>query len=109
MNILCQIRASAAERRDLQDFKDMYLKAKARMTLTVSYVPRLLDSVRGERVGRNQDDRPYLTESVYKVVLSKSIPARIRQRILYYYSYEGSVDQILRESTFATPLHKHFL
>ena len=27
--------------------------------------------------------RSYLTESVYKVVLEKSIPAQIRQRVLY--------------------------
>jgi len=27
----------------------------------------------------------YLTESIYKVVLQKSIPAQIRQLILYYY------------------------
>jgi len=30
----------------------------------------------------------YLTESVYKVVLQKSIPAQIRQLILYYYQYK---------------------
>ena len=28
--------------------------------------------------------RPYLTLSVFKVVLQKSIPPQIRQRILYY-------------------------
>ena len=31
----------------------------------------------------------YLTESVYKVVLQKSIPAQIRQRILYI-----SIDEV---------------
>ena len=29
-------------------------------------------------------DQSYLTESAYKVVLQKSIPAQIRQLILYY-------------------------
>ena len=29
----------------------------------------------------------YLTHSVYKIVLQKSIPAHIRQLILYYYKY----------------------
>ena len=29
--------------------------------------------------------QPYLTESVYKVALQKSIPAQIGQLILYYY------------------------
>ena len=30
----------------------------------------------------------YLTESVYDVLLQKSISAQIRQLILYYYSYK---------------------
>ena len=32
-----------------------------------------------------KEDRAYNTESVYKVVLQKLIPAQIRQFIRYYY------------------------
>ena len=35
-----------------------------------------------------QAGRSYLTESVYNVVLQKSIAPQIRQLILYYYQYE---------------------
>jgi hypothetical protein len=37
---------------------------------------------------QNRDQVFYLAESVYKVVLQKSIPAQIRQLILYDYYYE---------------------
>ena len=43
----------------------------------------------------------YLTDSVYKVVLLESIPAQIRQLILYYYKYKEQVDEFVRELTFA--------
>ena len=35
-----------------------------------------------------------LTESVYKVILQKSISAQIRQRILYYYQYKNQVTDV---------------
>ena len=47
-----------------------------------------------------------LTESVYKDVLQKSIPAQICQLILYYRSYEEYVEVFVRESTFAEWLVK---
>ena len=46
---------------------------------------------RDTRVSTSKNDRPgarfgvYLTESVYKVVLQKSFPAKTRQLIPYYY------------------------
>ena len=51
----------------------------------------------------------YLTESAHKVVLQKSIPAQIRQLILYIYDDEGQVDGFVREPTFAKQLYKFFL
>ena len=36
-----------------------------------------------------------------KVVLQKSIPAKIRQLVLYGYSYAGYIDECVRELTFA--------
>ena len=51
----------------------------------------------------------YLTESVYKVVLQMSIPAQIRQRVLYISNDKGLVDEFARELTFAKQLYKHFL
>ena len=44
---------------------------------------------------------PYLTESVYKDVLQNSIPAQIRQLILYISNDKGDVDGFVRELTFA--------
>ena len=43
----------------------------------------------------------HLTESVYKVVLQKSIPTQIRQLILYISDDEGYVDEFVGELTFA--------
>ena len=40
---------------------------------------------------------PYLTESVYRVALQMSIPAQIRQLILYYYLYTYTEMAELRE------------
>ena len=42
---------------------------------------------------------PYLTESVYKVALQKSIPPQIRQLILRYCQYREQVDGCVRELT----------
>ena len=53
--------------------------------------------------------RSYLTESVYKVVLQKSIPAKIRQLMLYISDYKGYVDGFVRQLAFAKRLYKHFL
>ena len=38
--------------------------------------------------GRAANHQPFLTESVYKVVLQNSIPAQIRQLVLYYHQYK---------------------
>ena len=43
----------------------------------------------------------YLTESVYKLVLRKSIPAQIRQLILHISNNKGLVHGFVRELTFA--------
>ena len=51
----------------------------------------------------------YRTESVYKVVLQKSIPTQIRQLILYVSNNEGYVDEFVRELAFAERLSGHFL
>ena len=45
----------------------------------------------------SESQHPYLIESVYEVVLQNSIPAQIRQRILYCYFYEAWYDRFLRE------------
>jgi len=50
--------------------------------------------------------RSYLTESVYKVVLQKSIPEQIRQLILYISNNKGYVYGFVQELTFAK---RHFL
>ena len=51
----------------------------------------------------------YLTQSIFKDVLQKSSPAQIRQLILYNSNIEGSVDEFVRELTFAKRLYGHFL
>ena len=48
--------------------------------------------------------RPDLTESVYKVVWQKSIPARIRQLILYISKNKGYVNSFVGELTFSNQL-----
>ena len=53
--------------------------------------------------------RTYLTESVYEVVLQTSIPAQIRQFILYISNNQGLIDEFVRESPFAERLSKHFM
>ena len=45
--------------------------------------------------------RYYLTESFYEVVVQKSVPAPIRQRVHYVRHHEGQVDGFVRELTFA--------
>ena len=49
----------------------------------------------------------YLTESVYNVVLRKSIPAQIRQLILCMRNNQGQDDGFVRELTFAKRLYEH--
>ena len=56
-----------------------------------------------------RSNRIYLTESVYKVVLQKSIPPPIRQLILHISNNEGQIDRFVRELTFAKRHYKHFL
>ena len=51
----------------------------------------------------------YLTESVYLVVLQKSIPAQIPQLVLHVSDNKGYVDGFVRESTFAKRPYNHFL
>jgi hypothetical protein len=53
--------------------------------------------------------RSYLTESAYKVVLQKSVPAQIRPLILYVSNDIGQVDGFVRELTFVNQLDKHLL
>ena len=53
--------------------------------------------------------RSCLTESVYKVVLKKPIPAQIRQLILYIRNSKGSVDGFVQEWTCAKRPEKHFV
>ena len=47
--------------------------------------------------------------SVYEVVSQKSIPAQIRQLILYLRRMQGQVDGFVRELTFAKQLCENFL
>ena len=47
---------------------------------------------------------PYLTESVYEVVLEKSIPTQIRQLVLYIRNDKGYVDGFVWELPFAKRL-----
>ena len=53
--------------------------------------------------------QPYLTESVFKIVLQKSTPAQIRQLILYISNNNGLVDRFVGEFTFQKRLCKHFM
>ena len=47
---------------------------------------------------------PYLTQSVFQVVLQKSIPTQIRQLILYIRNSKGWVDRFVRGLTSAKRL-----
>ena len=77
----------------------------------------LLDDLRGNRVARLPRRRPrafrryhfYLSKSVFKIILQKSIPPQIRQLNLDDYVYKEQVDGFVRELTFAKRLEKHFL
>ena len=51
----------------------------------------------------------YLTDSLYAVVVLVSIPAQIRQLILYYRQYKKQVDEFVRDLTFVKRQYKHFL
>ena len=51
-------------------------------------------------------EQSYLTESVYKVVLQKSIPTQIRPLILVISNNEGQSDGSVREFTFPQRLVK---
>ena len=51
----------------------------------------------------------YFTECLHKVVLQKSIPAQIRQLILYISKNQGQVDEYVREFVVAKRLHQHIL
>jgi hypothetical protein len=51
----------------------------------------------------------YLTESFYRVVLQKSIPAQIRQLILCISDGQVWFHGFVRELTFAKQLYKHFV
>ena len=53
--------------------------------------------------------RSYLIESFYKVVSQKSIPAQIRQLVLYTSRNKGYVHGFVRELTFAKRPFKHLL
>ena len=51
----------------------------------------------------------YLTQSVFQVVLQKSISAYIRQPILYMSNSKEQVDGFVRDFTSAKPLQKQFV
>ena len=51
----------------------------------------------------------YLTESVHKFVFQTSIPAQIRELVLYISNRNGLVDGFVRELTLAKRLYKLFL
>ena len=51
----------------------------------------------------------YLTESAYKIVVKKSIPAQIRQVILHISNDKDSVDGFVRELIFAKRRYKPFM
>jgi hypothetical protein len=57
------------------------------------------------------DTGTYRSESVYEVVLQKSVPTKIRQTNLNLYVSDdkGYVDGFVRELTFAKRLNQHFL
>jgi hypothetical protein len=50
--------------------------------------------------------QPYLSESVYRVVLQRSIPIQIRQLILYIRNIEGQVDGCMGELTSARKIKR---
>ena len=50
-----------------------------------------------------------LTQIVYQAVLQESIPAQIRQHILYISNDKGLADEFVRELTVTKRLYKHFL
>ena len=51
--------------------------------------------------GTRYSQRSHFTESVYKVILQKSISVQIRQLILYVSHNKGLVDEFVRELTLA--------
>jgi len=53
--------------------------------------------------------QPYLTQSVFKVVLHKSIPTQIRGLILYFCNITGYVDEFVWQLTSAKRFQKHLL
>ena len=52
---------------------------------------------------------PYLTQSLFGVVLHESDPSQIRQLILYYFQSKEYVDGFVWEFTFAKRLLKHLV
>ena len=56
-----------------------------------------------------QFSQVYLTQSVYKLVLQKSIPAQIRQLFLHLSNYNGRFDGFTLELTLAKRRYKHSL
>ena len=67
-------------------------------------------SARGQKViftRHSVSDYFYLTESIHKVVLPKSIPAQIHQLILYTRNNKEYVDEFVRELTCAERLYQH--
>jgi hypothetical protein len=51
----------------------------------------------------------FISQKVSLKLLKKSIPAQIRQVILYISDNKGQVDGFVRKLTFAKRLHTHFL
>jgi len=58
---------------------------------------------------RCKHSKPYLTESVHKIVLQKSISTQIRQLIFCISNNEGQVDGFVGELILAKRLYTYFL
>jgi hypothetical protein len=83
--------ASEQRGNNVKHFKDLKSKAGTRP---------LLSSVRS---------KAYLTKSVDKVVLQKSIPTQIHQLILYISNSKGQADGFVGQLTSAKRLQKHLV
>ena len=51
----------------------------------------------------------FISQKVFEVFLQKSIPAQIRQLILYNYKNKERVDAFVRELNFAKRRYKYFM
>ena len=72
---------------------------------------QLVDTVVGKLGDRDSAYAPPTHNLISQKVffLHKSIPAQIRERIIYISNNQGYVDRFVRKLTFAKRLNKHFL